>query len=108
MITIHVTINNTNFYLNQRTNSPDNAKLISGPCISTKHTDLDKNSRANHLLIQSVYYPNQFLGHRMRNFSKEYIIVTFCHKKLYVAKFDLAIKYVKVKPVSHFEQNIKG
>ena len=38
--------------------------------------------------------------------SKVSIIVTFSHIKAEVAKFDLAVKYVKINTALSFEQNI--
>ena len=57
-------------YENQRTNGPVNAHLISGPSISTKHTNLDKMAEQTLTLIthnpsftHTACYTNQIPGH---------------------------------------------
>ena len=40
--------------------------------------------------------------------SEKSTVFTFSHRKTYVTKFDLAVKQVKVTPVSSFEQTMMG
>ena len=66
-------------YLNQRTNGPVNAQLISGPSIRKKNIqDLDKMAEQtltlitnNPQLTRSVYNINRIPGHRMQKCPKK-------------------------------------
>ena len=40
--------------------------------------------------------------------SEKSTAITFSHRKAYVTKFDLAVKWVKVTPGSSFEQTMMG
>ena len=55
-----------------------------------------------------VCHINQLPGHRLQQFRKESIIITFSHLKAKVAKFELVVTRVSVNHGSSFEQIIMG
>ena len=56
-------------------------------------------------IVVSIF---QLSGHRLQLFLKNPLSLLFSYRKAYVAKFDLAVKSVKVNPGSSFEQSMIG
>ena len=100
--------------LNQRTNGPVNAYLISWPSkaenIPGKYmvkNDLDL--QYSHTFINSIsclHLPT-FRSHAAI-VSEKFLVFTFSHRNALVTKFDLAVKWVKVTRGLSFEQTMMG